>query len=59
MNNTQMMAALAALPDPELLQAGKITDPLGANAFYSARTVVKLLKKARNTELEVAPGTES
>ena len=50
MNNTQMMAALAALPEPELMQAGKITDPLGADAFYSARMVVKLLEEARNAE---------
>ena len=47
MNNKQMMAALAALPDTELLQAGKIDDPLGANEFYSARTVVILLAKER------------
>ena len=47
MNKTQMMAALATLPDVELLQAGKIDDPLGANEFYSARTVVLLLAKER------------
>ena len=48
MNNTQMMAALAALPDVELLRAGKIDDPLGANEFYSARTVVRLLEEERH-----------
>lgn len=47
MTNEKMMAGYAALPDAEYLQAGKITDPIGSGALYSARTVVSLLAKER------------
>jgi hypothetical protein len=47
MNEAQMLGKLANLPDPELLQASKITDPVGAEVFYSGRTVVKLLVAER------------
>lgn len=47
MNNVQMLAALSNLPEPELLRAGSIADPLGSNTFYSARTVVMLLAAER------------
>lgn len=43
----ERQAALSALPDPEMLTAGKIDDPLGSDAWYTARTVVKLLQKER------------
>lgn len=43
----ERQAALSALPDPEMLTAGKIYDPLGSDAWYTARTVVKLLQKER------------
>ena len=46
MTNEQFLIALAALPTPELLQASKITDALGTDAYYSARTVVVLLAAA-------------
>ena len=52
MTNEEMLAALMALPCPELLEASKITDPLGADTFYCGRTVVGLLKKARAEERE-------
>lgn len=47
MNEARMLAELAKLPDAELLQASKITDPLGADVYYSGRTVVKLLADQR------------
>lgn len=47
MNEARMLAELAKLPDAELLQASKLTDPLGANTFYSGRTVVLLLAAER------------
>jgi hypothetical protein len=43
MTESQILAAIAALPDCDLLAASKITDAPGADQFYSARTVVKLL----------------
>lgn len=47
MTNKQMLAALAALPDAEMLVESKLTDPLGSDAYYSARTVVLLLAAER------------
>lgn len=47
MSNTQMLAAVMALPDVELLGVGKISDPIGSDRFYSARTVVALLARER------------
>jgi hypothetical protein len=49
MNNAQMLAALAALPDPDMLTATKIDDPLGAGVYYRADTVVRILAKERKT----------
>lgn len=47
MTNEKMMAALARLPDAELMTPGRIDSPLGSDTFYSARTVVALLEKER------------
>ena len=47
MTNEQMLAAVLALPDVEMLTASKIDDPIGADRFYSARTVVALIAKER------------
>jgi len=47
LDEARMLAELAKLPDPELLQASQITDPIGADAFYSGRTVVELLTAER------------
>ena len=47
MNNKDMMAAIAQLPYPDMLTESKITDPVGSNTYYSARTVVELLAKER------------
>lgn len=47
MNNEQILAALAALPDPDMLTATKITDPIGAGSYYRADTVARLLAKER------------
>lgn len=49
MTEEQMLAAIAALPDAELLQASKITDTIGSDTFYSARTVAKLLREREMT----------
>jgi len=47
MTNDQVMAKILALPDPEMIGASKLDDPIGADRFYSARTVVKLLANER------------
>jgi len=47
MDNKQMMAAIGALPTPDLLEAGGLNDPIGENEYYSARTVVQLLAVER------------
>lgn len=47
MNNKQMLAVLAALPDPDMLTATKIGDPPGAGSYYRADTVARLLVKER------------
>lgn len=47
MNNQEMMAALQKLPVADLMQASAITDPIGADTYYSARTVVQLLAQER------------
>jgi hypothetical protein len=43
MTNDELMDALAKLPPPDLVTPGKISDPIGSNIYYSARTVVQLL----------------
>lgn len=47
MTNAEMLAAILALPDPDLLTETKITDGLGAGSYYSAGTVVRLLREER------------
>jgi hypothetical protein len=42
-----MMAAVLALPPVELLGQSKITEPIGADRFYCARTVVQLIRAER------------
>lgn len=69
MNNAQMLAALAALPDPDYMDATTLDAPLGTGTSYTARNVVLLLEKQRrNTAklekaaralLELAPVLES
>jgi hypothetical protein len=54
MNNAQMIAALAALPDPDLLAAAPIDAPLGSRTYYQADTVVRLLA-AQQRPTEAAP----
>lgn len=43
----QLLATMAALPAPDLLQPSRIDDPVGTDAFYSARTVATLLVAER------------
>lgn len=45
MDNSQMMAALLALPDPDLITPSTLDSPLDGGRYYSARTVLKLLKR--------------
>lgn len=59
MTNEKMMQFLATLPDAEHFQAGKITDPLGSDALYCARTVVSLLAKEREGCAETAEAAMS
>lgn len=47
MNNEQMLAAVLALPDADLITASKIDDPIGAGKYYRADTVVQLLAAER------------
>lgn len=54
MNNAQMIAALAALPDPDLVAAAPIDAPLGSRTYYQADTVVRLLA-AQQRPTEAAP----
>lgn len=49
MTNEQMLAALGRLPDADLMTETKLTDPLGAGAYYRADTVVRLLAAERET----------
>jgi len=42
-----MMAAIDVPPTPYLIAESKITDPIGANTYYSAITVIGLLAAAR------------
>lgn len=56
MKNEQMLAAVLALPDADLMTATKIDDPIGAGAYYRADTVVRLqaaLQKAARAALDV------
>jgi hypothetical protein len=50
----QWLGAINALPPVEVIGESKITDPLGSSDFYSARTVVKLLRAERRAALEEA-----
>lgn len=54
--NEQMLAAICALPSPDLLAQSTIDSPLGSDTYYSARTVAGLLhaQAARIAELEEA-----
>jgi len=56
MNNAQMIAALAALPDPDLVAAAPIDAPLGSRSYYRADTVVRLLA-AQQRPAEAAPAS--
>lgn len=42
------------LPPCELVQASKITDALGTDTFYSARTVAQMLLKERERRAKLA-----
>lgn len=41
------MAAMAALPDPDLLTPSTLDDPLDGGQYYSASTLLKLLAAQR------------
>ena len=56
MTDAQMRIALAALPDPDLLQTSNIDDPIGSDVFYSGRTVVELLARERERFIESIGG---
>jgi hypothetical protein len=47
MNDKQYLAEILALPMPDIMEATKIDDSIGAGAYYSAQTVVNLIKKER------------
>ena len=47
MNNEQMLAAVLALPDADLMTASKIDDPIDAGTYYRSDTVVRLLAAER------------
>lgn len=47
MTNEELMAAILALPAPDLLSATSSDDAPGDGAFYSARTVARLLAEQR------------
>lgn len=47
MTNEEMLGAVLALPDADLMTASKIDDPIGAGAYYRADTVVRLLAAER------------
>lgn len=47
MTNEQMLAALGRLPLADLMTPTKISDPLGAGAYYRADTVLRLLAAER------------
>jgi hypothetical protein len=47
MNATQMLAAVLALPDPDLMVESRLEDGPGAGSAYLASTVAKLLAKER------------
>ena len=55
MNNAQMIAALAALPDPDLLAAAPIDAPLGSRTYYQADTVVRLLAAQQRPNATAGP----
>ena len=50
MRDEKMLAAMMGLPDPDLLTATKITDPIGAGSYYRADTVVRLLVHSQRRE---------
>ena len=52
MNNQELMAKLAALPEPDFMHAGKLSDPLGSCTSYKAATVVQLIERAVAAERE-------
>ncbi len=56
MNNAQMLAALAALPIPDLLTTATIDAPLGSRSYYRADTVVRLLA-AQQRPAQAAPAS--
>lgn len=43
----EMLRRVSSLPAPDMLGESKLSDPVGADAFYSARTVVGLLHAQR------------
>lgn len=47
MPNEELLAALNALPNPDLMQPGTLDDPIGSKEFYQARHVVELLAAAQ------------
>ena len=47
MNNSQMFAAVMALPDPEAIVACKLSDSIGSGRYYSAQTVIRMLADER------------
>lgn len=49
MNNEQMLDTLVTLPDPDMMTATKIDDPLGSGAYYRADNVARMLAKERET----------
>lgn len=43
----EMLRRISSLPAPDLLGESKLSDPVGSDAFYNARTVVGLLRAQR------------
>jgi hypothetical protein len=47
MTDEDIMREIELLPEPDLMEPGKITDPVGSSTYYSARTVARLLLEQR------------
>ena len=52
MSKHELMTKLTALPEPDFIHAGELSDPLGSNTSYRASTVVRLIEEAIAAERE-------